>query len=355
LCGQGKICVNSGGSCFCAPPCQSGEFACPGGQACTSAEISTPGNGAVAVCVPQVNLCQGDCATKTVKDSSGRTLCSPVGTDDPGCLNTPPCKCFPKSGCEDPCFNVNCGSGEVCARFGTKAGQCVTNTCEETGCEGCNLLCHSAECVNNPCTKATCASDQVCRPTADLASHDCKPSCATVTCGTNETCHDGVCAQNCSAKCSSSQVCDATTHQCVANQCLSSSTSCRGNQCCNPLTGVCGTCPCEGVVCPKGQSCHAGECLSQKVAGTGGSSSIGDAGMAGGQNQAGNAFVGNSTLPDRRAFGRPTGGGGCDCRMQRSKSAPTAALAAIVGLLGAIARGRKRRRKIAERDSGGAS
>ena len=354
LCGIGKICVNSGGSCFCAPPCQSGEFACPGGQACVTAAISTPDSGAAAVCVPQVNLCKGDCSTTTVKDTSGRTLCAPVGTDDPGCQNTPACKCFPKSGCEDPCFNVQCGTGEVCARFGTKAGQCVANSCDETGCEGCNLVCRSSQCVTNPCTSATCASNQMCRPSADLTSHECDASCAGINCGAGEICHNGACVSNCAARCTSQQICDTTSQQCVTNQCLSNNKTCADNQCCDPLSGACGPCPCDGVVCPKGQMCSSGECVGLTSSGAGGSGSISDAGISGNQNQSGTTSVTASTLPDHRAWGRPTGGGGCNCRIQKSRCNSSALLMMTLGLYTAALRRRKRPKHGANGDRGGA-
>ena len=342
LCGVGKLCVNSGGSCFCAPPCQSGEFACPGGQACVNADISTPGRGAASVCVPQVNLCQGDCSSKTVKDASGRTLCAPAGTDAPGCLNTPACKCFPKAGCEDPCYNVQCGTGEVCARFGAKTGQCVSNTCEETGCEGCNLVCRSGQCVSNPCTSTTCASTQLCRPSADLSSSTCKPSCAGVSCGLNEVCKDGACISNCGTSCTSLQVCDTATQKCVTNQCLAGNKSCPASQCCDAFTGACGPCPCDGVVCPKGQACSNGQCVGSSTSSVGGSGSTADAGAAGSLSAGGNANVTTSTMPDKRAFGRPTGGGGCDCRITRA-SRPSLALGLVAaGLISAAMRRRKR-------------
>ncbi len=355
LCGVGKICVNSGGSCFCAPPCQSGEFACPGGQACETAQISGASSSPVAVCVPQINLCQGDCSAKTVKDSSGKTLCAPIGSDTPGCLNTPACNCFPKSGCEDPCFNVTCAPGEVCARFGSKAGKCVANSCDETGCEGCNLICRASECVNNPCTNTSCTANQVCRPNSDLSATECKPTCASVVCGSGEICHDGSCIKNCGGNCSSQQVCDTSTQQCVTNQCLASNPSCPGNQCCNPTTGACGACPCEGVVCPQGQVCTSGECIGPKPAGTGGSSSVIDAGQAGGQSVAGGSGIITSTKPDHRAWGRPTGGGGCDCRIDQSRRTNSTAVALLAGLLGTALRRRKRRAISMSRRSGGAS
>jgi hypothetical protein len=352
LCGTGKVCVNSGGSCFCAPPCQSGEFACPGGQACVTADVSPIGTGSAAVCVPQVNLCQGDCSSKTVKDTSGHALCAPSGTDAPGCLNTPACKCFPKAGCEDPCYNVQCGSGEVCARFGSKAGQCVTNACEETGCDGCNLLCRSGQCVGNPCTSTTCQSNQVCRPSADLSSFACKASCAGVSCGLNEICKDGTCVSNCGAACSTLQVCDTSTQKCITNQCLATGKTCGSNQCCDPVSGTCGACACDGVVCPKSQSCSNGQCVSNTNSNAGGASSTGDAGISGNQNVAGTITVTN-TQPDRRAWGRPTGGGGCDCRVHRGSRTSQTVLMLTTGL-GALLWRRRRRKSARTNEMGGA-
>jgi hypothetical protein len=354
LCGTGKICVSSGGSCFCAPPCQTGEFACPGGQACVTADMSTPGSGAASVCVPQVNLCKGDCSTKTVKDTNGRTLCAPLGTDDPGCQNTPACKCFSKSGCEDPCFNVQCGSGEVCARFGAKAGQCVTNSCDETGCEGCNLVCRSGECVSNPCTSTTCAANQVCRASADLKSHECDASCAGVTCSASETCHNGACVPTCATTCTSLQVCDPSTRQCITNQCVASNKTCPANQCCNALAGTCGPCPCDGIVCPKGQSCSNGECGTINNSAAGGSGSTSDAGLSGAQSQSGNSSVTETTQVDRKAYGRPTGGGGCGCRIDGTRRTSSTLFAITLGILSLGLRRRKRAKQGSSADNGGA-
>lgn len=181
-------------------------------------------------------------------------------------------------------------------------------------------------------------------PERGLSSSSCKASCAGVSCGLNEVCKDGTCVSSCGASCSTLQVCDTSTQKCVTNQCLASGKTCATNQCCDPFTGACGPCPCDGVVCPKGQSCSNGQCVGNTSSSAGGANSTGDAGISGNQNLAGSATVTN-TLPDRRAFGRPTGGGGCGCRVVRGSHTSQAMGMVAAGL--AIALWRRRRRKAA--------
>jgi len=369
LCGTGKQCVTNGAGCQCAAPCKDGEFPCSGGQKCEAVNLSETGDPLGNYCIVSVDLCGGDCTDKTVKDANGDAICAPAGTDPAGCQLTPQCACFSAYGCNEPCYNVTCGGGEVCAKFGANAGKCVTDTCWLTGCEGCDQVCNAGSCVDNPCKAGTCAAGEVCKPNETFTDHECVKSCAGVTCQQDQTCKAGECVSWCDPPCEAGHACDPTTLGCVADKCTA---PCADGSCCDPLTGECGNCPCEGVLCPDGQSCESGECVTGSGGtggtdggtggtgggtgggGTGGSGTgggTGGTGVTGGTG--GSAVTADAGPPDDRVWGLATGGGGCACRVGSASGKTDTKLLVLAGLAAALVWSRRRNGKL-ESGKGGA-
>ncbi len=314
-----RRCVNADGLCQCASPCIiNGEFKeCPLNYECTTATRSADQAQLPNYCVTDADAACGDCSKKRVP-ATGTPECGPDGQVNGTPL--PVCVCKGTDGCHAPCHNVTCDQGLVCTNFGTKAGTCVENTCLNTPCPT-GFLCDGSKCISDPCAKANCAATEACVPSADLSSATCKASCAGVNCPDGEACKGGKCEPTgCATACASGKVCDGTA--CVDDKC-------KGVECsgafavCDPLTGQCGVGPCNGVQCPGGQVCAAGECVAQS--GTGGAG--GSAGASGSSGQGGSAGASGATggsggtsptgvgggggVVERGTYGQATGGGGC--------------------------------------------
>ena len=313
LCGSGKECVSSSVGCQCAAPCGPGEIPCPAGQKCEQVTSSQTGQPLGKFCV--VDTC-GDCTTKTVTDANNKVVCAPAGTMLPNCITPPVCVCKGQAGCQEPCSGVTCNAGTVCTDYGPNAGTCVADNCYNLPCQGCGKACNLGSCVDNPCTDASCDPDEVCKPSADFTSFTCVGTCAGVTCPSGEACVGGQCAPTCSPACGAGEVCDTTQSPpvCVADKCTS---PCADGACCDPLTGTCGNCPCEGVLCPSGQQCQNGDCFEGQ-GGTGGSSSSSGTSSGSttgaGAGPGGTGSGGNGEAP-HGVFGLATGGGGCACEI----------------------------------------
>ncbi len=317
-CTQGKECVKGADGCQCAEQCGNGEIKCPAGQKCEPVVSSETGEPLGSFCTTDYEAVCGDCSTKTITDANGAVQCAPPGTVLPGCVTPPVCVCKGPSGCQDPCTGVTCEPGFACAPSGALAGQCVVDNCYNVPCQGCDKACNLGACVDNPCKDGTCPPDKVCKPSADFTDHTCVDSCAEVTCPSGEECKDGACAATCDPACPQDQVCDesATPPTCVANLCDPS--PCTDGACCDPVTGACGNCPCEGVLCPDGQQCQDGSCVdggggtggtggsTSSTGGTGGGTTTGVGGGGGGGG-------GDGGGPPRGIWGLATGGGGCAC------------------------------------------
>ncbi len=342
LCSTGKDCVSAGGNCQCAAKCGNGEFPCPGGQICTEVNSSQTGMPLGKYCL--ADNC-GDCTTKTTTDAMGNVLCAPAGSVDPvTCFDPPQCECKGLTGCQAPCTGVTCDSPLVCTNYGPDAGKCVADNCFNLGCHACDQACSDqGECVENPCKADTCQAGEVCKPSDDLLSFTCLPTCAGVMCNAGQVCKDGVCADTCSPACPAGETCDEgqTPPVCVTDQCAAD--SCPNGGCCDPLTGQCGNCPCEGVICPADQKCVDDECVDDSM-GQGGGSTTGSTTGAGGGSGTGSGVGGGAGGDDERGvWGLATGGGGCACSTESSGSSSGLGLAAIA--FGAAATFLRRRRR----------
>ncbi len=345
LCGAGADCVEARGACQCAKPCSSGEFPCPSGQVCVTVNSSETGQPLGEYCL--ADNCQ-NCATKTVTDGSGNILCGPPGTEGVDCAPVPECVCKGQNGCQAPCFGVTCESPLVCTNIGPDAGQCVADNCFNLGCPTCGQACSDlGDCVTNPCQEDSCPPDQVCKPSEDFTTFECVGSCAEVDCPSTQECVDGVCVDDCNPPCPATDVCDLDQDPptCVPNLCTVD--SCPGGGCCDPFTGTCGNCPCDGVICPDEQVCQDGECVAGTSQGGGGAGGAGGQGEGAGSGEgAGNAEGGSSSSgpADDRVWGLATGGGGCACRAASSSEPNAAGWAALFAAM-ALTLGRRRAKR----------
>jgi hypothetical protein len=310
VCAPGNSCVNSGGVCGCAAPCQGGEFPCPPGQKCEQVNSSETGMPLGLFCL--ADNC-GNCGEKTVTDANGKVICAPAGTPaDASCIVPPVCVCKGQAGCKDPCDGVTCPVGLVCNSYGDNAGKCVKDSCFQIPCQGCDKACNLGACVDNPCKAESCPAGQACKPNGDFTGVTCFGSCADVTCPQGQVCDDGACVPTCDPACAAGETCDMTQSPpvCVASKCAQD--ICTDGSCCDPMTGFCGNCPCEGVVCPNGQECKQGECV-QGQGGSGGAGGAGGGATSSSSGTGGSAGAGGGTAGDTGIWGLPTGGGGCSC------------------------------------------
>ncbi len=350
LCSPGKSCVEVvAGVCQCAGPCK-GEI-CPGGSACETVKKSgTTETGNFCVNDP----C-GDCAKKTAKNATtGEVECGPKGSVTAG---VPECVCKGDFGCQSPCFNVQCPTGQACAPTGPATGTCQPqNNCNFFGCKT-GEVCSNNACVDDPCDPNTCPADEVCKPNETFTEPRCVKTCANVTCNAGEKCFEGACtATGCGSDCPAGQVCapagDAS-FACAPNKCdTDGGLACSSGAWCDPTTGACSNDPCTGVKCPAAQQCVAGECQWTPETGTGGTGGTGGSGGAAGSDAAagsggtaGTAGSAGSANTPKGVWGLATGGGGCACRAAPSSSRQTgfAALAFAVALGAAGARRRRRK------------
>jgi hypothetical protein len=341
LCSAGKDCVKSSFGCQCAAPCENKEFPCPAGQSCVQVMIggmSVPAKYCVS------DACGGDCSNQKTLGTNNKVICGPAGTpaDPATCLVPPVCACKGQNGCQNPCNGVSCQAGLVCTDYGVNAGKCVPNNCFNTPCPGCGKVCNGGTCVDDPCTPTSCLPSQECKPSADFTSFTCVTPCATVSCAATEACVDGACVPTCSPACGSGQTCDLSQSppSCVADKCEPS--PCTDNSCCNRLTGACGNCACEGVLCPAGDVCKDGQCINGGGT-TSSSATASSSGMAATSSSSGGGGAGGGI------WGLATGGGGCSCDVPRGSPLADArwVLVAI-----AIGLGRQRRRSRSTRRAG---
>ncbi|MFT3773279.1 MAG: hypothetical protein QM820_48490 [Minicystis sp.] len=244
------------------------------------------------------------------------------------------CVCKGQNGCQNPCAGVSCQPGTVCTDYGKNAGKCVADTCFNNPCAGCGKVCNGGTCQDNPCKPDSCKPEEECKPSADFTSFTCLTPCADVMCQANEVCVDGACVAGCNPACGADQVCDLTANPpaCVANKCDPS--PCTDNSCCNPVTGACGNCPCDGVLCPAGDVCREGQCVPSSMTSSSSSSSSSSSGSGTG----GGGGAGGST----GVWGLATGGGGCLCGIGPVASPLADARWALLAI--AIAVGRQRRK-----------
>jgi MYXO-CTERM domain-containing protein len=315
-----------------------------GGEACDTGEEGVCKDGTqqcqkgVLTCVQNIqpsdekcNALDDDCNGEV---DDGDDLCDKREVCDRG-------RCVPK--CNTGEFK--CSKGLVCI----SRGVCVEPACADVECpEG--KVCQGGDCVDS-CTGVVCPHGSVCR------NGGCVDPCEGITCDDGFSCVLGVC-QSCECtECGADQVCGGD-HVCV-------DTGCDTQTCMPGAHCSMGTCvdDCEGAMCPEGQICQLGDCIADPDASAGGAGGAGggdgdDGGdivipPSGGKSGGGSSSGGSSASPGNGQAGEGDGDGdgdggadieakGCSCSVP-SQQGGLGALAAL-GLVGALALGRRRRR-----------
>ncbi|HEV8245522.1 MAG TPA: DUF4114 domain-containing protein [Polyangiaceae bacterium] len=151
-----------------------------------------------------------------------------------------------------------CRDDEVC----TDEGLCVEAACAEKECPA-GQVCQAGECGDG-CSGVSCPYGRVCRNGA------CVDPCLGIECDAGFSCDLGVCKSCECTACGVGQVC-------AANLCVDE--GCETMTCAEATHCALGVCEdnCAGVVCPAGQGCEAGECVSG-ASGPGGESGAGGGG-----------------------------------------------------------------------------
>ena len=299
VCAQGLTVCAAGST---TPTCQ--QLIQPAPETCNGLDDNCDGlvdNGATCSTVGDVCL-DGDCVPE-------------CGSLENPCLNGLMCD-QGKGYCVDPkCIGVACGPDQVCM-----AGACIT------ACQG--VVCPEGQnCVGNACV--------------DL--------CKSVTCGSGQVCVEGLCFAGCTScggvTCSAPLSCDMTTGACADVSCAqpcASGTVCHAGSCVDA---------CQGVACPAGQSCGAGQCSappSSEDAGVTltepGSSPTPTGAPPSGTGDDAGATAGNGAIP---GFNEPRSGCACSFpakRQDSDRAEYAGAFFAAVGI-GAIASRRRRQRR----------
>jgi MYXO-CTERM domain-containing protein len=184
----------------CGLLCKPGEFSCPSGYDCID-----------SYCVP--NRCRN------------------VSCEIPK-------RCDNETGsCVDPCFKVNCLSGQICL-----GGSC--QDCSSSPLLACptGQLCVNRQCVKDKCADIHCNGNQYCS-SGKCVDLDCSP-----VCGADEKCIAGQCrAFNCNLmSCGPLEYCEYSTGVCKPSKCAAQTCPF-----CAPATGECTPDPCANVGCPK--------------------------------------------------------------------------------------------------------
>jgi hypothetical protein len=249
-CPADRTCLDTRFGFQCAARCAAAED-CGGSATCTPFPLGD--GGAQAYCV--LDRC-ASCGSAVVASATGDIVCAPFESAGGGLL-VPECACLGQdAGCGSPCSG--CPIGTRCLGLSGHATCVPESNCYYFGCFS-GQACHAGRCVDDPCSPNPCQRSQVCRPTRDFQSHQCLASCAGVECSPSQRCEDGVCLDTgCSGACEAPLVCRGDGG-CAPSACPRNG-RCSDGEFCEPQTGRCLDAPCEGVVCPPGQRCEAGQC-----------------------------------------------------------------------------------------------
>ncbi len=293
---------------------------CPSGTVC---------DGTSGLCVPQ--CFEGGCAdgftcvdTRCVDSAcAARTDACPAGTLCRGGDCVGPCdgvvcpdgqQCQ-EGACIDPCLGVVCPTNQVCVARDSSA---LTL---------CGPSCACTELAVPICPTGTACDSRDGTPTAGMCVD---PGCDTATCTDGQVCRGGSCVDACDGvMCPRAQTC--VSGQCVPDLCAS--VVCPAGQVCSD-----GTCidACTGVTCPDGQICQNGGCVADPCFGVdcpAGKVCQNGTCVAGGTpvDAGGSGFDGGAAQHDAGSTGA-TMAGGCGCRASGGRSNAGLGLMALLGL-----------------------
>ncbi len=335
------------------------------------------------------------CAQCQQASTTGVGSCTQAVTD---CQNNTDCaalvQCF--NGCaqnDQTCINNCVSQHSAGSTVYQKIGDCVCTT----GCK--------TECASDPsCASAACGfsfSDTTCQTCMNNSccteQQNCKNDSACVTCvtsanpaascssNTNDTaliqCYTGQCATQCGMKCGFSSQ-DATCQTCFENNCCSEAQACAKDATCTScITSSSPPASCSSnALATAFTSCVSQNCNSQcggsagaggtggtggaaGATGTGGSGASGGSGAAGGSGATGGLGTGGTGASagagtgGAGANGASTGGtaggngsfgasGSCNCETVGGPASGGPA-ALLLGLVGLVALGRRRRQEAA--------
>ncbi len=280
----------------------------------------------------------GPCAVGRTQCVNGEAQCQPIttatdercdgvdndcnGTPDDGtglCGDGQVCRL---GSCVPVCFEGSCDTGFSCD---TTVGACVQDSCVGVTCDS-GQRCQDGSCVD-ACEGIVCPHGQRC------ISGACVDPCASVTCEASQFCREGLCVQRCPCSpCPAGETCNADG-TCSARGCdivvCGDGSYCQDGECHDI---------CEGVVCPAGQTCTVDGCVDPAPA-------TPDAGMpmsdGGAQADAGQQEMDAGAQMVDAGEVHPPPVGGCGCRVEPQRGAPTWAFGLIAALGLALARRRR--------------
>jgi hypothetical protein len=315
-CPDGTFCYSH----QCLKPCAPGEFKCTGGFTCT----------------PTTGIDAGVDAGGASPDLCVPAACGDAGVCDPGftcvdgkCVDPcgPPTKCpvgqvCQDGKCKDPCALVKCPTGQLC-QGGTCHDKCtcLAKSASVYPCKGDTPACDmDGTCVPSGCDTTACPTGQHCESTS--AGPVCKGACDGVVCPSGSTCDP---KRGCIT------ACEALTTPCPDG------TACKDGKCVDPA--------CVLVDCKDPFVCKDGKCIDPGsgdlclTCDSGSDATPDDGGVT--DASSGDASSGDSGFADSGAPDK----GGCGCVVVGGSATTDAAilLAGITGVLGAVARRRRRR------------
>ncbi len=304
---KGLVCAGGGG------PCETGN----------------PG-----VCGPGIEVCRNGMLACEGVVPAGTESCDGLDNDCNGIIDDGDL-CAAGEICDNGVCVQQCNTGEFKCPVGKTCradGYCVDEACAMVSC-GPGEICVAGTC-QGACDGIACPHGQVCRLGA------CVNPCTGITCAANEYCLEGVCRPLCDCNpCGAGFECDPTSLICVPAGCLTA--GCAAGQHCE--TGIGCVDDCASAVCPKGQTCTAGNCVADPGAdaGTAGTGGVGgtftsDAGFVGGtggtSGSAGAATGGTSSGSGGTSGSRgspATSESGCGCSVPRARGSALVAFAAL--------------------------
>ncbi len=189
------------------------------------------------------------------------------------CTNTHPCYWYYSGTCTSGpvCGDGTCSRAETCSSCPSDCGscgpRCGDGTCSgaET-CSSCPSDCGSCSCTNE-CTSATCAGTGAYKPCGNYDSDSCLEYGPVTSCGTGQTCSNGVCGGGCTSE-SNSAFCTRLGKNCGSVTALDNCGISRTANCGTCTSGTCAdnvcAASCTASNCPAPKVCYQGSCCTKK-------------------------------------------------------------------------------------------